>query len=181
MIIHCDCNNRFEFRPCCNWWFTMHEVPWSFAHFSQGHGPNHDLHFQGRPEKLGWWQWTLQSAFWFSTGPKKTPPHLTDMFSKKKHVEKKNMSMASTSVTWKTEFNKCPPRPLQSKLVTWSWSFWKSHPPVAPKAFVAFFQYRDDADGQRFVEGGLGGGGEVSEDSEATLLALLHPTSSWVL
>ena len=52
-------------------------------------------------------------------------------------------------------------------------------PPVEPKAFVAFFQYRDDADGQRFVEGGWGGG--VFEDSEATLLAWLHPTCSWVL
>lgn len=51
--------------------------------------------------------------------------------------------------------------------------------PVAPKAFVAFFQYRDDADGQGFVEGGWGGG--VLEDSEATPLASLHPTSSWVL
>ena len=48
------------------------------------------------------------------------------------------------------------------------------NPPVAPKAFVAFFQYRDDADGQRFVEGSIQGGG-VLEDSEPPRLHRYTP------
>lgn len=49
----------------------------------------------------------------------KTPPHLTDMFDTSPFFPKKTSKneMASTSVTWKTEFNKFPPRPLQLKLV----------------------------------------------------------------
>ena len=70
--------------------FTMHEVPWSLAHFSQGHGPNHDLHFQGRAEKTRLMTVNPSiSLLMFYRPPKKTPPHLTDMFSKKKNVEKK--------------------------------------------------------------------------------------------
>lgn len=179
MIIHCDCSNRFEFRPCFIGDFQCMKYREVSHILPRGMAQIISCISKEGVKKLGWWQWTLQSAFWFSTGPKKTPPHLTDMFSKKKHVEK-NMRMASTSVTWKNRVQQIstPTPPVEAGHLVLVLLEITPHL-LHPRRLLRFSNTAMTR-WPKICRRRLGGG-EVLEDSEATPLAWLHPTCSWVL